>query len=261
MATAKRRPEQPVTLEELRRRFDVTQSAVSVSLGTSQPSTLRIERSADSRVSTVRRYVEALGRAAGVPAELEVVAVVDGQRYVLGFPDRADQSGGRRAAGEERGEGPRAWRLRAWSDPDLEQQLLDRSIIAITQDEFGDLTAWPGDEAMRETIADRIYDTGPQGVGLRLRYLKDFRFGIEPGDVVVVPLAGRRVGVAEVTSDYRYVADEPEPRLRHQRSVRWRWIGSRDRLPADVLRTTNAPGTIASIKSDDAAAALLKFGS
>jgi transcriptional regulator with XRE-family HTH domain len=55
-----------LTQEELAAKVDITQSQLS-----------KLERREDHRISTLRRYVKALG------GELEVVAVVDGKRIKL----------------------------------------------------------------------------------------------------------------------------------------------------------------------------------
>ena len=55
-----------LTQEELAQRITITQSQLS-----------KMERREDHRISTVRRYVVALG------GELEIVAVVDGKRILL----------------------------------------------------------------------------------------------------------------------------------------------------------------------------------
>jgi transcriptional regulator with XRE-family HTH domain len=55
-----------LTQEELAKRVDVTQSQLS-----------KLERRADHRITTLRRYVEALG------GTLEICAIVDGKRIKL----------------------------------------------------------------------------------------------------------------------------------------------------------------------------------
>ena len=57
----KRVVELEVALHELRVRRGVTQEQVAAQLGTSRPNVSRIERGDDVRLSTVQRYVEALG--------------------------------------------------------------------------------------------------------------------------------------------------------------------------------------------------------
>ena len=64
----KRVVELEIALHELRERRGVTQEQVAAHLGTSRPNVSRIEREDDVRVSTLQRYVAALG------GELELVA-------------------------------------------------------------------------------------------------------------------------------------------------------------------------------------------
>ncbi len=55
-------------LVELRRQLNLTQEALAEALGTSQASVSKLERRSDLYLSTLRRYVEALG------GELEITA-------------------------------------------------------------------------------------------------------------------------------------------------------------------------------------------
>jgi transcriptional regulator with XRE-family HTH domain len=64
----KRGVELDVALHELRERRGITQEQVAAQLETSRPNVSRIEREVDVRMSTLQRYVEALG------GELELVA-------------------------------------------------------------------------------------------------------------------------------------------------------------------------------------------
>jgi transcriptional regulator with XRE-family HTH domain len=76
----KRSVELEVALSELRERRGITQEQVAAQLETSRPNVSRIEREDDVRMSTLQRYVEALG------GELEIVVrFADGERLkVLG---------------------------------------------------------------------------------------------------------------------------------------------------------------------------------
>jgi transcriptional regulator with XRE-family HTH domain len=64
-------------LHELRERRGTTQSAVAEQLGTSRPNVSRIEAEDDMRVTTLERYVRALG------GRLEVRAVFDDEAVDL----------------------------------------------------------------------------------------------------------------------------------------------------------------------------------
>ncbi len=80
----KRRVELDIALNELRERRGITQEQVAARLETSRPNVSRIEHEDDVRMTTLRRYVTALG------GELElVVRFPDGERLtILGGPER-----------------------------------------------------------------------------------------------------------------------------------------------------------------------------
>jgi transcriptional regulator with XRE-family HTH domain len=83
----KRTLELDIALNKLRERRGVTQEQVAAELATSRPNVSRIEREDDVRMTTLRRYVTALG------GELElVVRFPDGERLtILGAPKRPAQ--------------------------------------------------------------------------------------------------------------------------------------------------------------------------
>jgi transcriptional regulator with XRE-family HTH domain len=74
-------------LQALRERRGARQSAVARRLGTSRPNVSRIEQEADIRLSTLARYVEALG------GDLEIRAVFDDESVRLVGPDRESAPG------------------------------------------------------------------------------------------------------------------------------------------------------------------------
>jgi transcriptional regulator with XRE-family HTH domain len=93
----KRGVELEIALHELRERRGVTQEQVAAQLETSRPNVSRIEREVDVRMSTLQRYVEALG------GELELVArFPDGDsQTLLGARKRvASRRRGRRSAAD-----------------------------------------------------------------------------------------------------------------------------------------------------------------
>ena len=73
----KRQMHQLLKLNELRRRFDMTQRQVAASMGVTQESVSQIERRNEILLSTLLKYVDALG------GTLEVTAVVGDQRVQL----------------------------------------------------------------------------------------------------------------------------------------------------------------------------------
>lgn len=66
-----------LTLKELRNGLAVTQAELAASAEMTQSELSRLESRADHRVSSLRRYVEALG------GELEISAVIGGRRVKL----------------------------------------------------------------------------------------------------------------------------------------------------------------------------------
>jgi len=251
-------------LAELRTTLGVTQGDLARQLGTSQAAVLKTERSSDPRLSSIWRYVVALGAQLGGPSRLEVVAVVDGEEYPLSVPKENDMTpiaprSGPRTAMRTASMSPtqdresRAWRVRAWDDPFLEQRFLDEHAVAMSNDELDDLTDFPDEGSLRRRLQDAHPNRGPQAIGTFVRYWHNFRIDMTPDDMVVVPLSGRRAAVGEVAGDYEYVGDEPEPRFRHRRSVRWLGVMERDDLDEDLRGVVNAPGTICRFRASNAA--------
>jgi DNA-binding XRE family transcriptional regulator len=80
IARVKRRARAQVeelTLQQLRRKMSKTQADVARTADMTQSELSRLESRGDHRISTLRRYVEALG------GELEVIAVFGGRRVKL----------------------------------------------------------------------------------------------------------------------------------------------------------------------------------
>ena len=64
-------------LRALREAVGLTQDELALRVDTTQSQLSKMERREDHRISTVRRYVTALG------GQLEIVAIVDGKRILL----------------------------------------------------------------------------------------------------------------------------------------------------------------------------------
>ena len=82
--TIKRTLELDIALNELRERRGITQEQVAAELATSRPNVSRIEREDDVRMTTLQRYVSAIG------GELEIVVQFpDGERLTILGPKRS----------------------------------------------------------------------------------------------------------------------------------------------------------------------------
>lgn len=76
--TARLRDE--MTLSELRRARELTQQALAEALGGSQPSISQLEQQTDMYISTLRKYLEAMG------GELDIIArFPDGEVHITQF--------------------------------------------------------------------------------------------------------------------------------------------------------------------------------
>ena len=243
---------EPVELRELREKFGVSQQQLADALGTSQPAVLKAERATDPQLSTLRRYVAALGTATGASAILDVSAVIDGQRFPLTPAKGPTMNTATPTRGSSTGS-LTAWRLRAWDDAVLEERFMRESLISISADEIGDVTAWPSDEEMRSRLRAGTTGRGEQAIGMFVRYWDDFRNEMKPGDIVVVPLLGRRAAIGVISGDYEYRSAETEPKMRHVRNVRWLRTVDRSALDDGIRKVVNAPGTICRINAPGAA--------
>ena len=72
--------EHALLLGEIREQRQLSQTDLADVLGTSQARVSQLENQTDLYLSTLKRYVEALG------GELEVSAVFDGERFEIGVP-------------------------------------------------------------------------------------------------------------------------------------------------------------------------------
>lgn len=258
-------------LAELRTAFGVSQTELAEQLGVTQAAVLKAERAADPQLSSLRRFVAAIGARLGLPARVDVIAVIDGAEFPLSLSKeeemRPNQLLERRRthAASSRSDstapaGKTAWRLRAWDDAFLEQRFLDEAMVAMSDDEIGDLTEWPGDAAVKDRLA-ALERFAVKGLGTRVRYLRDFRVEMQPADIVVVPLSGGRAAIGELSGEYEYEAREADSKMRHRRRVKWLRIVRRSDLDDDLLRVVNAPGTICRFRSIDAASRLRRYES
>jgi transcriptional regulator with XRE-family HTH domain len=72
--------EHALLLDEIREHRSLSQNDVAGVLGASQARVSQLENQSDLYLSTLKRYIEALG------GELEVAAVFDGERIEIGIP-------------------------------------------------------------------------------------------------------------------------------------------------------------------------------
>jgi DNA-binding XRE family transcriptional regulator len=263
-------PQRWWTLREIREHCGVSQADLGHIVGLTQPAILKTENAVDPRLSTVRRYIQGLARAEGSGFDLYLVATIGQDEYRIRLDDL---DGGMESPRSDLPEEPTGnaaptppntattrpgttWRLRAWDDPDLEALWHNSGVITMSDDELGDLTHWPTDDELAFRLAAALPDRPQQAIGMFVTYWRYFRIEMSPGDLVLVPQSRKRVGIARITGDYRYVDDEPNSKLRHQRPVEWLRTIPRSELDEDIRKVVNAPGTICQVRAPGAAARL-----
>ncbi|MCX5042436.1 helix-turn-helix domain-containing protein [Aldersonia sp. NBC_00410] len=251
---------------QLRERAGLSQAQVARVLGVSQEAVAKLERGSNPRVATVFAYSVALGGSA------EVTVTLHGKDYTLLFsaPATADTAE------------VTAWSVRGWNDRAHESACLGRGIIAISNgDEFDEsMAAGRSDAELRAVIAERYPDRTARAISVFVGYSRAFGERVTVGDVIAMPLSGHRdsggnhavtvngelrwisgynVAIGVVTGEYAFVPEEPDPFLRHRRSVDWLAVFPVDNLERDVRLAVNAPGTIKKINADDAAQRVLRI--
>ncbi len=116
----RRREPKGILLGDLRQRSGVSQQQLADVLGTTQPSVLKTERSSDPQLSSIRHYVEALGKQLGRDAREEINAVVGDDRVPLRFPPPEEPQ--RVVTVSSPADARTCWRLRVWNDKELEER-------------------------------------------------------------------------------------------------------------------------------------------
>ncbi|HVX28922.1 MAG TPA: hypothetical protein VHA53_00475 [Nitrolancea sp.] len=219
-----------------------------------QSAILSTERAQDPRISTVTRFIEALG------GSVRLVAAFDDSDYTITFPKEPAMP---RASATERSS---AWRIRAWDDPRLAEQFIDLGIVAVSEDDIEQpVTAFGSDELLRNKIRERNPERPENAVGTFVTYWRNFSDTMKVGDTIVLAYRDRqrvlKAAIGTVAGDYEYHADEPDLRLRHRRAVRWDATLDRADLESDLRKTVDAPGTIGRFGAPDAGERLTALAS
>ncbi len=149
----------------------------------------------------------------------------------------------------------RAFRIHAWTDDRLEQEMLANGFISIGGDEIGDLTGVHDREAIREILARTMPERSARAIPLFVGYWTRFLWEAEQGDIIVLPLRDRSVAIGELTGPYHYAAAS-DARARHRRSVAWTTFVPRDVFDSELTKVLNSQHTVQDFKSPQAVAAL-----
>ncbi len=236
-------PMPPVSLGQLRRQRRISQGALEKRGRISQSAILNTERAHDPRLSTVTRFVDALG------GRLHLVASFDDGDYNLSFPLESSPTTST--------EQTPVWRIRAWDDPRLAERFRDEGVVAVSEDEIGQaVTGFDSDKALRQSLQEKFPKRSENAIGTFVTYWRYFSRDMTVGDTIVLAYRDRRgtlkAAVGAVAGEYEYLANEADERLRHRRAVHWQADLDRSELDDDLRRTVDAPGTISRFGAADA---------
>ncbi len=147
----------------------------------------------------------------------------------------------------------RAYRVHAWKDPRLEQEMIANGFVSIGGEEVGDLTDVRDPERIRSMLTETMPDRTANAIGQFVGYWRRFPWDADVGHFVVLPTRDGVVAIGEFVGPYYYVANA-EPHARHRREVAWIADGvSREGIGSDLLSTINGKHTVQEFKSADAA--------
>ena len=151
-----------------------------------------------------------------------------------------------------------AWVVRAGNRGQSEDFNFERGRVTIGWPEIGDLSGCSSREAVRHLVDQAYPGENPQRLAVYAGQLWAFRQGVQPGDLVVMPLKTKPgyLAFGRCTGGYAYDSAAPSDR-RHFLTVDWQPEPvSRAVLKDDLLAMVNGAMTVFSPSRNRAAARL-----
>lgn len=149
------------------------------------------------------------------------------------------------------------WLVRAGAHGEFESKFIQDKRVYVTWDGLDvDLSQLTERSELSDAMTQRYPDTKPRAIANWVSQVWPFAKEIKKSDLVVLPLkfSQRAIQVGEITGDYHYEPDGPDPYY-HWRPVKW--IGEaipRDHFGGDLLDSFGAFMTICRIKRNNAEA-------
>ena len=145
------------------------------------------------------------------------------------------------------------WMVRAGRRGEGENDALTAGVVGIGWPEVGDLTQIASTEEIRTHLNVTYPDAKPSTLANWAGQIGAFRFRMQVGDLVALPLkSAPAVAFGRLSGGYRYVEDAVGA-MRHQRSVEWISDGiPRDVIDQDLLYSLGAFLTVCQISRNDA---------
>ena len=156
--------------------------------------------------------------------------------------------------------GSNAWVVRAGAHGEAEASNLELGRATIGWGEVPDLTAVNDRDDLRSIVEGLYPDAPPQSRATTVGQLWAFRWSIQPGDLVVMPLKSKPgyVAFGRIAGEYRYDPDAPA-HARHVLPATWQpQFVSREVMQPDLQAILNGALTVFRAENYDAAARLAK---
>lgn len=148
----------------------------------------------------------------------------------------------------------KAWTVRTGRHGERDVWALDNAVTGGGWREVPDLTGVADRVAMAKLVSEVYGAENPGAIRNYTGQLWALRHGIQPGDLMVLPLkTTSQMALGVVTAGYRYVADEPDVERRHVIGVDWKRTDvPRTALKQDLLMTLGSAITVFSPSKNDA---------
>lgn len=143
--------------------------------------------------------------------------------------------------------------VRAGRHGEGESDALATDVVGIGWPELGDLTQVGSSDEIRTRLNAAYSDAKPSTLANWAGQIDAFRFRMQIGDLVALPLkSAPAVAFGRLSGGYRYIADAVDA-MHHQRSVEWISDGiPRDAIDQDLLYSLGAFLTVCQISRNDA---------
>lgn len=146
------------------------------------------------------------------------------------------------------------WLIRAGSHGEHELKFIQENRVYVTWDDLNvNLEHLRERSELTEAMTQRYPDTKPKAIANWVSQVWPFAHGIKKSDLVILPLKTQRaIQIGEITGDYHYEPDGPNPFF-HWRPVKW--IAEsvpRANFGTDLLNTFGAFMTICRVQRNNA---------
>lgn len=146
------------------------------------------------------------------------------------------------------------WLVRAGSHGEYEQKFIQESRIYLTWYHLDvNLANIDDRDSLAQTLVQRYPEAKPRTIANWVSQIRPFVFEMAESDLVVLPLKSQRaIQIGQITGDYKFNSDGPNP-FYHWRSVNWiAEAVPRDHFGQDLLHTFGAFMTVCRVQRNNA---------